>query len=215
MWYWIVKYVLVGPVLWLVCRPRVIGREQVPATGPVIVVANHCAVIDSLLLCLVLPRRLTFVAKREYFEAPGLRGRLQGAFFTAVGQIPVDRSGGARSDAALSTATDLLDGGNAWAIHPEGSRARDGRVHRGHTGAVRVAQRTGAPIVPVALRGTARVNPPGTWLWRPHRVSVIVGRPIGPDRFASTDARVATDAVMAELAVLAGAPYVDAYWTGR
>lgn len=162
MWYRLFKYVLLGPALWVSCRPRIVGRDLLPATGLVIVAATHSAFIDSLLLCLVLPRRLTFVAKSDYFDRPGLRGRMQRWFFLAAGQIPIDRSGGDRAATTLATAISLVSGGGAWAIHPEGTRSCDGRVHRGHTGVMRVARATGAPVVPIALRGTERVNPPGS-----------------------------------------------------
>ncbi|MGC4960270.1 lysophospholipid acyltransferase family protein [Gordonia sp. DT101] len=210
MWYFIAKYVLIGPLLWLLTRPRVVGREYVPADGPVIVAANHCAFIDSLLLCLVIRRRVTFVAKTEYFDRPGRRGALQRWFFTAVGQIPIDRRGGDRSGDALTTAAQVLADGGVWAIHPEGSRSNDGRVHRGRTGAMRMAEMTGAPVVPIALRGTAAVNPPGRRLLVPGRVAVVVGRPLSVD-VESAGPRAATDRLMTELAALAALPYVDEY----
>lgn len=210
MWYLLVKYVLVGPWLWLLCRPRVVGADNIAPTGPVIVAANHTAFIDSLVLCLVLRRKLRFVAKSEYFAGDGFRDRLRRWFFTAVGQIPIDRRGAADSDAALREAVRVLDAGQVWAIHPEGSRSSDGVVHRGHTGVIRVAQQTGVPVVPVGLRGTARVNPRDTWLWRPGRVEVVFGRPLGPEIF-DVGVRAATDRLMTELAVLVGQEYRDVY----
>ncbi len=125
MWYRLFKYVLIGPALLVTCRPRIVGRDLLPPTGPVIVAATHSAFIDSLLLCLVLPRRLTFVAKSEYFDRPGLRGRMQRWFFLAAGQTPIDRSGGDRAATTLATATSLVSRGGAWAIHPEGTRSCD------------------------------------------------------------------------------------------
>lgn len=195
----------------MLCRPRVIGREHVPRSGGVIIAANHCAFVDSLLLCLIISRRLHFIAKDEYFARPGLRGRCQRLFFVAVGQIPVDRRGGGAADDALTTAIGLIRGGRAWAIHPEGTRTDSGCVHRGHTGAMRVAHATGAPVIPVALRGTDRVNPPGSRWWRPGRVEIVVGRPLTPETLADIDVRDATDLLMTELATLAARPYCDAY----
>lgn len=212
MWYRLFKYVLIGPALLVTCRPRIVGRDLLPPTGPVIVAATHSAFIDSLLLCLVLPRRLTFVAKSDYFDRPGLRGRMQRWFFLAAGQTPIDRSGGDRAATTLATATSLVSGGGAWAIHPEGTRSCDGRVHRGHTGVMRVARATGAPVVPIALRGTERVNPPGRLMWRPHRVDIVIGFPVPVDQaMADDDLRSATDRLMIELAAMAGRPYENSY----
>ena len=143
MWYPLFKYVLIGPALRLLTRPRVVGREHLPDDGPYIVAANHLAMIDSLILCLVLPRRLTFVAKREYFEGTGLRGAVQRWFFSASGQIPIDRGGAGAAQSSLDTACRILDAGGVWAIHPEGTRSRDGVAHRARTGVMRVAERTG------------------------------------------------------------------------
>lgn len=218
MWYRVFKHLLIGPILWTFCRPRVVGRGQIPAQGPVIIAANHTSFIDSLLLCLIIRRRLSFVAKSDYFDRRDRRGRLQRWFFTAVGQIPIDRAGGHRSADALDRAAGILADGGIWAIHPEGTRCRDGRVHRGHTGVMRVAAATHTPVIPIGLRGTARVNPPGRRMWRPHRVDIVVGRPLAPpapvtDDGDSHELRLATDRLMAEIAVLAGQPYADTYAT--
>ncbi|MFT3661554.1 MAG: lysophospholipid acyltransferase family protein [Gordonia sp. (in: high G+C Gram-positive bacteria)] len=210
MWYRIFKYVLVGPLLRVFVRPRTVGLEHVPGSGPVIVAANHLAMIDSLILCLVLPRRLGFVAKSEYFERPGPVGLLQRWFFTAAGQIPIDRTDSDAAGAALDTACRLLEVGGVWAVHPEGTRSRDGSAHRGRTGTMRVAQRTGAPVIPVGIRGTAAVNPPGSRLLRPGRVEVVIGRPLDVD-VDEVGVRAATDLLLDRITVLSGQRYVDRY----
>ena len=210
VWYWIFKYVLIGPLLRVIARPRVVGLDHLPPSGPVIVAANHLAVIDSLILCLVLPRRLGFVAKREYFERPGLIGALQRWFFTAAGQLPIDRAGAAVADEALDTACAILAAGGVWAIHPEGTRSRDRVARRGRTGVMRVAERTGASVLPVGLRGTERINPRGSRRLRPGRVEVVIGRPLHID-FAETDIRAATDRLMQSIVVLSGQRWINEY----
>ncbi|MFT3714520.1 MAG: lysophospholipid acyltransferase family protein [Gordonia sp. (in: high G+C Gram-positive bacteria)] len=209
MWYRLFKYVLIGPALRLATRPRVVGLEHIPDVGPCVIAANHLAVVDSLILCLVIPRRLTFVAKREYFERAGLMGAVQRWFFRVAGQIPIDRTGADAAQGALNTAARVLSDGGAWAIHPEGTRSRDGIARRARTGAVRVARETGAPIVPVGIRGTAALNPPGTRRFRPGRVDVVIGRPLV--RQPNATVREETDALMEAIVVLAGQAYIDVY----
>lgn len=211
VWYQLFKYVLLGPLVWAVCRPRVVGAEHIPSQGPAIIAANHLALIDSLVLCLTIRRPVTFVAKGEYFDGAGVGGRCRRWFFTAVGQIPIDRRGGGHAEAALTSALKVLNTDGIWAIHPEGTRSLDGLVHRGHTGVMRVACDAGAPVIPVGLRGTERVNPPGSRLWRPHRVDVVIGRPLAFD--PTSGIRPTTDRLMGEIAVLAGREYRDCYAT--
>ncbi|BCK55146.1 lysophospholipid acyltransferase family protein [Nocardia wallacei] len=213
MAYRLLKYVLIGPLLWLLGRPEVEGLHHVPRSGPVIVAANHLAAIDSLYLALVLPRRITFLAKREYFTERGLRGRINRWVMTATGQVAVDRSGGSASTAALDAAARILESGGVWGIHPEGTRSPDGRVYRGRTGAIRVAMRTGAPLVPVALSGTDLVNRRGRRLLRPARVHIVFGRPRTFPPLDRPTVRTETDALMTELAHRCGRHYVDHYAT--
>ncbi|MFF2084758.1 lysophospholipid acyltransferase family protein [Nocardia sp. NPDC058176] len=177
-----------------------------------IIAANHLAVIDSLYLALVIPRRLTFLAKQEYFTGTGLRGRCKRWFFTAAGQVPVDRTGGDAAADALAAAMKILDAGRVWAIHPEGTRSVDGRVYRGRTGVLRVAMATGVPVVPVVLDGTDRMNPRGRKLLRftKVRISVQPARHY-PAAEHRAQVRVATDLLMREIARLSGRPYVDRY----
>jgi 1-acyl-sn-glycerol-3-phosphate acyltransferase len=201
MWYRILKYVLVGPVLRLIARPLVSGLQHVPRSGPVIIAANHLAVIDSFLLCLVIDRRLTFLAKHDYFIRPGVRGALQRWFFTAAGQVPVDRAGGDAAAAALDAAAAILESGDVWAIHPEGTRSPDGHLHRGRTGVARVAAATGAPVIPIALQHTARLRP-----WR--RARITIGP---PSDLRSSNIRICTDQLMMEIREMSGQRYVDTY----
>ncbi|MFF3566505.1 lysophospholipid acyltransferase family protein [Nocardia jiangxiensis] len=211
MWYRLLKYVVVGPLLWVLGRPKVEGLHHVPRTGPMIIAATHLAAIDSLYLCLVLPRRITFIAKSEYYTGTGLRGRFDRWVLRATGQVAVDRSGGAASAPALEAAARILDDGGVWGIYPEGTRSPDGRVYRGRTGVIRVAMRTGAPVIPVVLSGTDRVNPPGRRGWRFARVRIGFGE---PRYFRPADrdgVRGATDALMSELVQRSGRRYVDHY----
>ncbi|MFE6860280.1 lysophospholipid acyltransferase family protein [Nocardia sp. NPDC057668] len=211
MWYWLLKNVLVGPVLRIMGRPKVEGLHNIPAEGPVIIAANHLAVVDSLYLALILPRRITFIAKQEYFTTGGWRGRVNRWVMNATGQVPVDRSGGAAGGDSLAAAVGILESGGIWGIHPEGTRSPDGRIYRGRTGVIRVAMRTGAPVVPVVLSGTDRVNPRNRRFLRPAKVRIAIGRPryfVPADRHG---VRRATDELMADLVRRSGRPYVDCY----
>ncbi|GAB2504753.1 lysophospholipid acyltransferase family protein [Nocardia heshunensis] len=211
MWYWLLKHVLVGPVLRLLGRPKIEGLQHVPAQGPVIIAANHLAVVDSLYLCLVLRRKVTFIAKQEYFTEGGFRGRINRFVMNATGQVPVDRSGGGAGSDSLTAAVHILESGGIWGIHPEGTRSPDGRIYRGRTGAIRVAMQTGAPVIPVVLSGTDRVNPRDRRFLRPAQVRISFGRPryfLPADQQA---VRLATDELMADIVRRSGRPYVDCY----
>lgn len=215
MLYWISKAILT-PVLRLFYRVRVHGRERVPSQGPVILAANHRSFMDSLFLPLVIRRRVTFVAKAEYFD-----DKKTAWFFRGVGQIPIRREGGSAGERALASATEVLEQGQVFGIYPEGTRTRDGRLHRGHTGVARLALRTGAPIVPVGMIGTDEINPVGKKLPRLFRtVRIRFGTPIGADRYAGREhdplvLRQLTDEVMFELRQLSGYEYVDTYATKK
>ncbi|EOM75947.1 1-acyl-sn-glycerol-3-phosphate acyltransferase [Rhodococcus rhodnii] len=209
--YRLCRHLLIGPALYGWGRPRVVGR--VPRLGPVVLAANHLAVVDSFYLTLAARRHVVFLAKREYFDRPGIGGLLRRAFFTAVGQIAVDRRGGAAASSALDAAIATVEAGGAWGIHPEGSRSRDGDIHRGRTGAVRVAMATGAPLIPVAITGTARS---GAAPWWRRRVVVEILEPfdLAPYRDGgAAGVRAATDALMATIAARTGQRYVDTYST--
>lgn len=204
MWFWLLKWLLLGPVVRWWTRPRVSGLEHLPRSGPVVVAANHRAEIDSLVLCLVLPRQPRFVAKAEYFAGHGVRGRVERWLCTVTGQIPVDRRGGDAAGAALRAAEGVLREGGTWAIYPEGTRSPDGRLYRGHTGVVRVARAVpGAVVLPVGLSGTE-----GVGRWRRGRVRVVVGAPVD---VRTGEVREATDRLMAAIGALTGQRPLDHY----
>ncbi len=216
MWYWLFKYVLLGPLLALLGRPKVEGLEYVPQSGPVILASNHLAVMDSFYLPLVVRRRITFLAKSEYFTGTGIKGWLSRWFFTAVGQVPIDRSNADSAQAALVTAERVLDQGKLLGMYPEGTRSPDGRLYKGKTGLARLALQTGVPVIPVAMIGTNVVNPPGTTMLRFGRVKVRFGKPMDFSRFEGLAGnrfieRAVVDEVIYELMGLSDQEYVDIY----
>ncbi|WP_305091611.1 1-acyl-sn-glycerol-3-phosphate acyltransferase [Prescottella sp. R16] len=214
--YALCRYVLIGPALRLLGRPRIVGREHIPRTGAVILAANHLAVSDSFYLALAARRPTMFLAKAEYFEGTGTIAAVRRRFLHLLGQIPVDRRGGHASAAALDAAVDIVSRGGAWGIHPEGTRSPDGRLYRGRTGAVRVALETGTPLVPVAITGTAR-HPSVTQQRR--RVVVRILPPMDLTLFrdmGSPGVRAATDTLMRTIGGHTGQEQVDEYaksWT--
>jgi 1-acyl-sn-glycerol-3-phosphate acyltransferase len=218
MWYWLLKYILLGPMLAILGRPKVEGLEYVPQSGPVILASNHLAVMDSFYLPLVVRRRITFLAKSEYFTGTGLKGWLSRWFFTAVGQVPIDRSNADTAQAALDTAERVLRDGKLLGMYPEGTRSPDGRLYKGKTGLARLALETGVPVIPVAMIGTNVVNPPGTTMLRFGRVTVKFGKPMDFSRFEGLAGnrfieRAVIDEVIYELMGLSGQEYVDIYAT--
>ena len=210
MFYWLLKYVFIGPLFRLLFRPQVEGLENVPDDGPVILCPNHLSFIDSLLVPLILPRKVVFLGKSDYF------GKWYSWFFTGVGVIPVNREGGERSEAALIAGVEQLSRGRVVAIYPEGTRSPDGRLYRGKTGPARMALRARCPIVPVAVFNTDKALPTGKYLPRPIQIRVRYGKPLdfsryedkADDRFVL---RSITDEVMYELMLLTGQEYVDEY----
>jgi len=216
MWYWLFKFIFMGPLLTLLGRPKVEGLEYVPDSGPMILASNHLAVADSFYLPLVVKRRITFLAKSEYFTGSGLGGWFQRWFYTAAGQVPIDRTDADSALAALTTAQRVLDEGKLLGMYPEGTRSPDGRLYKGKTGLARVALQTGVPVIPVAMIGTDVVNPPGTKMWRFGRVQVKFGKPMDFTRFEGLAGnrfieRAVIDEVMYELMRLSGQEYVDLY----
>jgi 1-acyl-sn-glycerol-3-phosphate acyltransferase len=215
LWWWC-KHVLLGPFMRLLARPTIDGAEHVPARGGAILASNHLAVADSFFLPLLLPRKVTFLAKREYFTAPGLVGRLKKMFFTGMGQVPVDRSGGSAAMAAMDTSIRLLREGHLLGIYPEGTRSPDGKLYKGKTGVARMALEADVPVVPVAMIGTDRVNPIGSKIWRPRRVHIKIGEPLDFSRYQGMAGdrfieRSMTDELMYALMELSGQTYVDMY----
>ncbi|MEW1880160.1 lysophospholipid acyltransferase family protein [Rhodococcus sp. NPDC080181] len=216
MWYLLFKYVLIGPILRVLGRPSVVGLDNLPTSGPVIIAGNHLTVVDSFFLVLLVRRRVTFIAKSEYFTGRGIKGAALRWFYSATGQVPVDRRGADASAPALDAAKSILRQRKVWAVYPEGTRSPDGRLYKGKTGLARVALETGAPVVPVVMHGTLGVNPVGSRMWRPGKVRMVVGEPLDFTRYAGGEnskaiLRATTDEVMAALANLSGQDYVDVY----
>ncbi|MFC4943456.1 lysophospholipid acyltransferase family protein [Pseudonocardia sp. GCM10023141] len=216
MLYWWSKFVLLGPLIRLFLRPAVTGLEHVPERGGAILASNHLAVVDSFVLPLMVPRRVTFLAKSEYFTQPGLVGALKRMFFTGVGQVPLDRSVGSAAQAAMDTAVRLLREDKLLGIYPEGTRSPDGRLYKGKTGIARMTLDAGVPVVPVAMVGTDRVNPIGSRMWRPRKVHIRIGEPLDFSRYAGMAGdrfieRSMTDEIMYALMELSGQTYVDQY----
>jgi 1-acyl-sn-glycerol-3-phosphate acyltransferase len=211
--YWIVKGLLT-PFIRIFVRIRVEGREHVPRHGAVILACNHRSFLDSFFIPLVVRRRVTFVAKAEYFDDPKTAW-----FFKSCGQIPIRREGGSASERALTSATEVLRAGKVFGIYPEGTRTRDGLLHRGHTGIARLALRGNVPIVPIGMIGSDEVQPVDSRmpkLFRP--VTIRFGEPIDPARYAGREhdrmaLRELTDEVMYEIRELSGYEYVDTYAT--
>ena len=196
-------------------RPKVKGLRHVPGTGPVIIASNHLSFSDSIFMPLVVPRKVTFLAKSEYFTSPGPKGLLKKLTFIALGQVPVDRSGGRRSEAALITGLKVLAEGKCLGIYPEGTRSPDGRLYKGRTGIARLAIESGAPIIPVAMFNTEKIQPTGTVMPKVMRVEMIFGEPMYFEG-DSTDLlhlRDVTDKIMSTIQELSGQEYVDTYAT--
>ncbi|ORI13345.1 1-acyl-sn-glycerol-3-phosphate acyltransferase [Rhodococcus sp. 1168] len=216
MWYWLFKYVFIGPILIAMGRPTVEGAENIPARGPVILASNHQAVLDSFYLPLKVQRRITFLAKSEYFTGSGLKGAFQRWFFTAVGQVPIDRTGADAAQDALNAGARVIAKGKLLGIYPEGTRSPDGRLYKGKTGMARLALETGVKVVPVAMIGTDKMNPIGSKIWKPSKVTIRIGKPIDFSRFEGMAGnrfveRAVTDEVMYDLMLLSGQEYVDVY----
>jgi 1-acyl-sn-glycerol-3-phosphate acyltransferase len=207
---------VLSPLFKTLWRVRVEGAEHVPTEGGAVFCPNHTSVIDSFFLPLVLPRRIMFVGKSEYMDSWKTRH-----LFPALGMIPIDRSGGSASERALNTAARVLEAGHFFGIYPEGTRARDGRLHRGHTGPARLALRTRTPIVPVGIVGTREVQPPEAKLPKPFKeVTIRFGRPVDVTRYCDrADDRLVLrqiiDEVMYEIRGLTGQEYVDEYATKK
>lgn len=216
MFYWLLKRIILGPILFTVFRPWVKGVEHVPATGGAILASNHLSFSDSIFLPLVLERRLTFLAKADYFTGHGLKGRAKRAFFNLSGQLPIDRSGGSASDAALTTGLKVLRRGQLLGIYPEGTRSLDGRLYRGKTGVARMALEGRVPVIPVAMIGTDKVQPIGRKIPHLGRVGIVIGQPLDFSRYEGMEGdrfvlRSITDEIMYALMELSGQEYVDVY----
>ena len=213
LFYWFLKFVAIGPVVKLVLRPKAAGTEHIPATGAAILASNHLSAADWIFMPLSLKRRVTFLAKAEYFTGTGLKGRAQRLFFAGSGQVPIDRTNASAAEDAIQTGLRILREGKLLGIYPEGTRSPDGRLFRGKTGVARMTLETGAPVIPVAMVYTHRALPFGLHL---PTAMVRFGKPLdfsryeglAGDRFVE---RSITDEIMYEIMTLSGQEYVDVY----
>ncbi|GAB4098683.1 lysophospholipid acyltransferase family protein [Sinomonas halotolerans] len=216
MVYWILKRIFIGPLVKLLFRPWVKGIGNVPREGAAILASNHLSFSDSIFLPIMLERPVVFLAKQEYFTGRGLKGRLTAAFFRHTNQLPMDRSGGEASALSLMGGSTVLERGGLLGIYPEGTRSPDGRLYRGKVGVAKLALEVGAPIIPVAMIGTEKVQPIGRRVPTIRRVGMVIGRPLDLSAYAGRaddrgTQREVTDAVMRAIQLLSGQEYVDEY----
>ncbi|MFD7900175.1 lysophospholipid acyltransferase family protein [Streptomyces sp. NPDC059568] len=216
MFYYVLKYVLLGPLLRVLFRPRIEGLEHIPAEGAAIVAGNHLSFSDHFLMPAILKRRITFLAKAEYFTGPGLKGRLTAFFFRSAGQIPVDRSGKEAGQAAIREGLGVLAKDELLGIYPEGTRSHDGRLYKGKVGVAVMAIRAQVPVVPCAMVGTFEIQPPGQVVPRIRKVAIRFGEPLEFSRYAGLEnqraaVRAVTDEIMYAILGLSGQEYVDRY----
>lgn len=207
--------VFFAPVAQLVFRPRILGKKNVPKTGAVLIASNHLSFIDSVVVTLVAPRSISFLAKSEYFTGTGFKGWMSRVFFTGIGAIPVERGAGHAAQEALDSGLKVLQDGGAFAIYPEGTRSRDGRLYRGRTGVAWLALTAGSVVIPVALTGTENLQPPGATFVRLARVTVEFGQPMdvsghGPAT-SGRARRTATDDVMESIQRMSGQEFAHKY----
>ncbi|QPK80550.1 1-acyl-sn-glycerol-3-phosphate acyltransferase [Schaalia sp. ZJ405] len=205
-----------GPVLKATYHPWIRGKDNIPATGPAILASNHNAVWDSVFLPMMLDREVVFMGKADYFTGTGVKGWVTKEFMRAVGTIPVDRSGGRASEAALKAGLDRLAQGELFGIYPEGTRSPDGRLYRGKTGVARLALLSGAPVIPVAMIGTHAAQPIGQKIPSRTNIGMVIGEPLDFSRYKGLHKdrfilRAITDEIMYNLMLLSGQEYVDLY----
>ena len=205
----VLRHVLIGPPVKLATRLRVEGREHVPPTGPLIVASNHLSFMDSIVVPLACRRQVHFLGKAEYFQGTGLRGAVVRWFHSTGGTIPVDRSDPRAAARSLELGEEVLRRGEAFGVYPEGTRSPDGRLHRGRTGVARMAVSTGATLLPCAVIGTDRVQPPGSNGFRPAKVTVRFGAPIDVEALSRRYQKAAllraiTDELMDAIGAMSG-----------
>jgi len=216
VFYWVLKFVLVGPILRMFFRPDVQGLENIPSRGPAILASNHLSFSDSVFLALMVSRRVTFLAKSEYFTGKGFKGLLSRWFFRGAGQVPIDRASGTAAQDALDTGTRILREGKLLGIYPEGTRSPDGRLYRGKTGLARMSLESGAVVVLLVMTATEKIQPIGKKIPRIYKVRIRIGVPLDFSRYDGMSGdrfveRSMTDEVMYELMLLSGQQYVDLY----
>ena len=216
MFYWLMKYIVIGPWVKAIWRPWIVGRDNVPREGAAILASNHLSFVDSIFLPLMIDRPVSFLAKSDYFTGRGIKGWATRIFMKATGQLPIDRSGGKASEASLNTGLQVLGRGDLLGIYPEGTRSPDGRLYRGRTGIARMALEAGVPVVPVVMVDTDLMMPIGTRMPRVVRVGVVIGEPLDFSRFAGMEGdryilRSITDEIMVALQRLGEQRYDDVY----
>jgi 1-acyl-sn-glycerol-3-phosphate acyltransferase len=216
MFYWFMKNLIAGPILKTVFRPWVTGLDNIPTTGGVILASNHLSVIDSVILPLVIDRRISFLAKSDYFTGKGFKNWAIKNFLLGTGMLPIDRSGGKASEASLNTGLAVVARGGVLGIYPEGTRSPDGKLYRGRTGVARMILEGHVPVVPVAMVDTEKVMPIGSKLPKVHRIGIVFGEPLDFSRFEGMEGdrfilRSITDEIMYELSRISGQEYVDVY----
>lgn len=216
MAYFILKTLVLGPLLRVLFRPWVRGLENIPSSGAAILASNHLSFSDSIFLPLMVRRPVVFLAKSEYFTGKGLKGALTRWFFKSTGQLPIDRSGGKASEASLNTGLGVLAQEQLLGIYPEGTRSPDGKLYRGRTGIARMVLEAKVPVIPVAMIDTEKVQPIGQKFPKIRRIGIVVGQPLDFSRFDGMEGdrivlRAVTDEIMYELMKISGQEYVDAY----
>ena len=218
MFYWLMKNLVVGPIVRTAFRPWMTGHENIPTTGGVILASNHLSFIDSVMLPLVMERQISFLAKSDYYTARGVKGWLIKTFLKACGMLPIDRSGGKASEASLQTGLGVLAKGQVLGIYPEGTRSPDAKLYRGRTGIARMVLVANVPVVPIAMVDTEKAMPTGRRIPKVRRIGIRVGEPLDFSRFQGMEGdrfilRSITDEIMYELSRLSGQEYVDVYAT--
>ncbi|MFI6831403.1 MULTISPECIES: lysophospholipid acyltransferase family protein [unclassified Kribbella] len=216
--YWVLKNVLVGPPVRRIFRPIVVGAENIPDLGPAIIASNHLSYSDWIFMPLVLRRRVTFVAKSDYFTGAGIKGRFQRGFFKGTGQVPIDRSGGSASEGAMRAGMKVLERGEVFGIYPEGTRSHDGRLYKGRTGVARLALEAKVPVIPCGVIGTDVVAPPGKVVASFASPTIKFGHPLDFSRYEGMESdrlilRAVTDEIMYKIMELSGQEYIDMYAT--
>ncbi|WP_169582731.1 MULTISPECIES: lysophospholipid acyltransferase family protein [Microbacterium] len=216
MFYWLMKYVVIGPIVKAIFRPWIVGRRNIPIEGGAILASNHLSFVDSIILPLMIDRPVAFLAKSDYFTGKGLKGWATRMFFKGTGQLPIDRSGGKASEASLNTGLQVLGNGELLGIYPEGTRSPDGKLYRGRTGIARMALEAHVPVVPVVMVDTDTMMPIGQRLPNVVRVGVVIGEPLDFSRFAGMEGdryilRSITDEIMVALQRLGEQEYEDVY----
>ena len=216
MFYWFLKRVLAGPILRILFRPWVRGLDNLPTEGPAIIAGNHNHFMDSIFVPLLAPRPVVYLAKKDYFTGRGLKGAVTRWFFKLNNQLPMDRGGGSGSQASLESGLKVLGEGNCLGIYPEGTRSPDGKLYRGRTGIARLVLESEAPVVPVAIIGTDKLQPAGRLVPKLRRVGVVFGSPMDFSKYSGLPSdrfllRSVTDEIMYEIMRLSGQEYVDTY----